>query len=542
MGLSMTVFKKMIYYKSMDMPTDHLSSLADAVLQVFETKTPANHEPKISVNRFVSEIASWYEKLRNVMELQEDAVILKNAIERILKRRLLLGGTGDKVAEPLIRELVWARYFPDNSLPQSFITNVAHIINLYLDLKHQILEYHPKTSDKMLNEWMFEFMSSQISLLLAPNPKKDVMSNYMYHVFKDHVEIPDDTEDTKNVQVYLAVRRAFAKDDVAFLRYYLFQQIFPELTTHNIDAIAKSFPKGFAEIEHQMKYKLREKIYLYIKRQTPVFLILDDVLHKANGNARGLINATEKFATEVLDSCAEKYKNIRSKVNNAIIRSVFFLLLTKVVLAFAIEGTYDKFMYGEIQYVGLAINIVAPPILMIIVSLFVRTPGIDNSKRILAKIMMVLYETSPRLAPKLTIYINPKKTRSLLTTVFALLWLVFFGTSFGLMAWVLTKVHMNIVSQGVFMFFIAIVSFLSWRINLTANAYSVDKGQGLLTPFIDILFLPIIKVGMRLTDGISQINIFIFIFDFIIEAPFKVVFSFFEQLFAYLHAKREDLG
>jgi hypothetical protein len=46
---------------------------------------------------------------------------------------------------------------------------------------------------------------------------------------------------------------------------------------------------------------------------------------------------------------------------------------------------------------------------------------------------------------------------------------------------------------------------------------------------------------MRLTDGISQINIFIFIFDFLIEAPFKSIFVFLEQLFGYVHAKREDL-
>lgn len=523
------------------MDESQLSRVAKAVIGVYEHKEPANHEPKIAVNRFVSELASWYEKLRNVMDLQEDSVILKNAIVRVLKRRLLLGGTGDKVAEPLLRELVWARYFPDNTLPQSFVPKVAHIINMYLELKHQILKHHPKTSEKMLNEWMFQLMSCQISLLISPNHKKDAMSNFMYHIFQNHLEIQDDSEDTKNVQVYLAVRRAFAKDDLAFLRYFLFQQIFPELTPHNIEEVAKAFPKGYAEIQHQLNYKLKEKIYVYIKRQTPVFFILDDVLQKSHEHVVETIQDTEKFATMVIESCAEKYRGIRSKVNNAIIRSVFFLLLTKVLFAFAVEGTYDRFVYGHIVWLGLLVNIVSPPLLMIVVSLFIHTPGVENSKRILAKIMMVLHEEEPTLSPKLTLYINPKKTRSVLSTVFALLWLGFFLLSFGLMAWALTKVHMNIVSQGVFMFFIAIVSFLSWRINLTANAYTVDKGQGLLTPFIDILFLPVIKVGMRLTDGISQINIFIFIFDFIIEAPFKVIFSFFEQLFAYLHAKREDI-
>src|SRR5579883_1053234 len=95
-----------------------LTPLSLALIHAFSQKSVESDEEKITVNRLVSEIASWYEKLRNSMELSDDSVILRNAIERILKRRLLLGGTGDKIAEPLLRELIWARYFPDNSLPE----------------------------------------------------------------------------------------------------------------------------------------------------------------------------------------------------------------------------------------------------------------------------------------------------------------------------------------------------------------------------------------------------------------------------------------
>src|SRR5438105_1489824 len=103
------------------MSSQQLTPLASAVVKVFEQKQLENKDPKISVNRFVSEIASWYEKLRNAMDYQDEEIILKNAIERILKRRLMLGGSGEKTAEPLLRELVWARYFQDNTLPQSLI-------------------------------------------------------------------------------------------------------------------------------------------------------------------------------------------------------------------------------------------------------------------------------------------------------------------------------------------------------------------------------------------------------------------------------------
>src|SRR5690242_9120478 len=134
------------------MTSQQLTPIAHAVVKVFESKPEEDKDPKISVNRFVSEIASWYEKIRNAMDYQDEEIILKNAIERILKRLLLLGGNGEKTAEPLLRELVWARYFPDNSLPKRLITQTSQVIDLYLDLKHKISLHH-KIPEKNLNEW-----------------------------------------------------------------------------------------------------------------------------------------------------------------------------------------------------------------------------------------------------------------------------------------------------------------------------------------------------------------------------------------------------
>lgn len=518
----------------------NLSPLSHAVVNVFETKEPLNYDPKIAVNRFVSELASWYEKLRNAMDLQDGDVILKNAIERILKRRLLLGGNGQKAAEPLLRELVWARYFPDNYLPENYTHKVAHIIDLYLELRHKILAKN-KQWEKILNEWIPQLMSCQIATFLSPNKEKEAMSNFMYHIAKESLVIEDESLDTKNVQVYIAVRRAFAKDDIAFLRFHLFSQIFPAVTTQNLDLITDSFVAGYREIKKQLTYKLKEKIYVYVKKQTPIFFILEDVFRTHKGLIKHLIADEDKFGNVVLDACSKKYDSIKSKVRNAIIRSVFFLLLTKVFIAFAVEGSYDKVTYGHIIWVSLILNIVAPPLFMVIASFFIKTPDINNSRRIFAKIKSVLFDEHPKSSYRLTLFINPKKGNSVMSIIFTSLWIFTFGLSFYLMILALTKLHFNPVSQGVFIFFITIVSFLSYRINLTANSYTVDAGQGLLTPFIDILLFPIIRVGMHLTDGISQINILIFIFDFLIEAPFKVIFSFFEQLFSYLHSKREDL-
>ena len=57
----------------------------------------------------------------------------------------------------------------------------------------------------------------------------------------------------------------------------------------------------------------------------------------------------------------------------------------------------------------------------------------------------------------------------------------------------------------------------------------------------DFFFMPFIQVGRKLTQAVSQINIILFIFDFIIETPFKGIFAFFEQWLLFLRTQREKL-
>ncbi len=77
---------------------------------------------------------------------------------------------------------------------------------------------------------------------------------------------------------------------------------------------------------------------------------------------------------------------------------------------------------------------------------------------------------------------------------------------------------------------------------MTAHEYSVENRQGLLTPVVDFFFMPIARVGQYLSTGFSQINIFLFILDFIIETPYKGLVAFFDQWFFFLHSKREEIG
>lgn len=525
-------------------PPAIFSKVAQSVVDIFAKKENPNHESKITVNHFVSAIANWYEKLRNAMDYRDEEVVLRAAIQRILKRRMGLNRSkdsaivGKNIADPLLKELVWAHYFPNGSLPERYTQKAADIIDIWFRWRKGVKSRYIMR-DSILNEWMYQLLSAHLARFLNPQVNRNTIANFMFYVMKDEIKISDDSEERKNVQIYLAVRRAYAKDDIAFLRFALFQQIFGELSEHTLERAIHGFKHGYREIRSQLQYKLKEKIYQYVKKQAPVFFILEDVLAKEKGNTNQVFATEEDFQKAVYEACEKRYNGITRRVQLAIVKSVVFLLVTKAIFALSIEGTYDKFAYGAVQWPAIALNIGIPPILLIIVSLFISRPREDNSKRILEKIKIVLLEDEPKITPVYTVALKPKKKP--IHSVFTLLWLFAFFLSFGTMVDILTRLHFNVVSQVVFLFFIAVVSFLSYGISNTAHQYDVDSKPGLFTPFIDFLFIPIVRVGRMFTDGISQINVIVFLFDYVIEIPFKAIFGFFDQLFWYLHTKREEL-
>jgi len=174
------------------------------------------------------------------MDYRDEEVVRRAAIERILKRRLIFGGHGAKIAPILIRELLWARYFPENSISEEEVAKTAHVIDLYLNLQHHIAKQ--KLNIK-IDALIYQLLSSHLEIMLNKNKDIDFLSNFIFHILNNHINIIDDSSQTREMQVFLAVRRAFAKDDMAFLRFRLFEQYFGELRVDNVAEISSNFKK-----------------------------------------------------------------------------------------------------------------------------------------------------------------------------------------------------------------------------------------------------------------------------------------------------------
>lgn len=521
-------------------PLRTLNRYSTYLVNQFDKELATSSETTVMVNPVVSEVATWYEKIRNAMDYREDDVILRAAIERILRRRLLLGGNGDSVAEPLVRELVWARYFPDASVPESLIDKVSSTIDLYFSLEQTIKSKH-KVNRQKLNDFILNILSAEIENILSPSKDKEVMINFLFQIFRDKVTIIDDDEETRDAQIFIAVRRTFGKQDLPLLKYHLFKQLFGSVTEETKDTIAENFLKGYKKIEYHLSYPLASQIYTFIKKETIPFFILSDVLKKNRGENQTLVENQEKFKLSIINECTAQYKKIHAKVQTAIVRGVIFILVTKAIFALAVEGTFEKYFYGEIFWNSIFLNTAFPPVLMVLAGLLISTPNKENSEKIYERIENILFHNH-----KLTSKVfrrHSKKGNSVMYSLFMLLWFMGLLLFISVVNYILNYLGFTIISRVIFIFFLAIVSFISYRIHQTAHMYTInDDKQSLPSVLFDFLFMPFIHLGRQLTENISKINIILFFFDMFIETPFKVIFGFFEQWFLFLRTQREKLG
>lgn len=521
-----------------------LSPTVDALIKEFEEpKVPAGDGTHLTVSRTVSILAVLYEKARNAVEFREEHLVRRAAIERILKRRILLNGGSSTIAESLVTELLWARYIDSSIIDQQKIDHIQKIIDRYLLVQHTLYA-GSQTYEGVSWESLLGVASAEIEETLVSAKKRLALNNFFYQAVRPKIKIPERDEQYINLQTYVAVERAFAQSDEALITYHLVKIVHPGWFTHSHEKLGEVLPQFIQYVGHiqkSMKDPVSESVFRYIRKQTPAFLLLRDFFTETDGKAREIIQTEATFEQKLTEIASAKYKEIGSKVRRAVVRSFIYIFLTKMVFALALEAPYDSFVAHRVAYIPLTINALFPPFLMILVAGFIGTPKAENTERLITRIKKIIYHFDS-LKEETDVYaLKPKVRRPFLTAVFSLVYLVTFAITFSLIHFILSILQFNIVSQVIFVFFVALVSFFAYRIKQSAREYEVIDRQGFLDPLVDFILLPVVRAGHFLSREIAKINIFIFLFDFILEAPLKVIFEVVEEWIRFVRSKKEEI-
>ncbi len=509
---------------------------------------PITAKTKISVSQTVSFLAFLYEKMRNAVEFREEHLIRRASIERIIKRRLLLNDNGRDISESLIKELLWARYYENNTLGEEKIGEIQAIIDKYFFFRNELAKGRASKDGDKINTFMIEVLSCEIEENLSPDLRHEAMTNYVYQMLRLYIApFKDADEEERDVQVYIAIQKVFVHNDNPLIRFHLLKLMLPEITHirwQNSDEILTKLYEVFNKIETDLVHPLTVKTRNIIKKQIAPFLILRDIFEQNSNDIEAILTDENKLKAKVDESCRKRYDESRDKLRRTAVRSFVYILLTKVIFALLLEIPYDLYIQKSISYIPLAINIIFPPILMALIILTVSIPGDDNTKRIFQLIKGILAD-NPHVSQTLGSVVIAKKYKQkgfAFTAIFSLIYLFTYLFSFGSIIYILTLLKFNPISQGIFIFFITLVTFFAYRVISITHEYLAIDREGPFTGISDFFFLPIIHVGHWLSGEIlSKFNFLIFFFDFIIEMPFKAIVEVFDEWMRFVKIKKDEI-
>lgn len=527
-----------------------LSHFTDALLTSWQLGEPiiSTSTNKISVSQTVSFVAFLYEKMRNAVEFREEHLIRRAAIERIIKRRMLLNDNGRDIAELLIKELLWARYYENNTIGEEKVAELQTVIDKYFFLRNEIGTGRSSVEQEKINFFIMDILSCEIEENLSPSPRLEAFTNFVYQLIRNGIAPFSGEVLEKDIQVYIAVEKTFAHSDTSRIRYHLLKLMLPEVTKITWKTAEKILPRFYdiyKDIEANINHPLGDKTRNYIKKQIPPYLILQDIFTQNGKSISKILESEDQLKDKVDQSCRKRYDETKSRLRRTGIRSFIYILLTKVIFAFLLELPYDLYIVKSVNYIPIIINVIFPPFLMAIIILSVTVPGDENTRKIFTLIKGIIVRDPDTKEVKAQAFVIGKlaKIKSpLFTAIFSLLYLLTYLITFGGIIYILSKINFNPASQVIFIFFVTLVTFFAYRIIIITHEYLVIDRDGPLTPLFDFFFLPIIRVGQWLSgEVLTKFNVFIFLFDFIIEMPLKAVVEVVDEWVHFVRLKKEDI-
>jgi len=562
------------------LPSIEINEDAKKIFQVIYSEKNRKEDwdddiPRIKVSTLVSRLAFFYEKIRNAVDYEEEHLLRKNAIARIIKRQIVIEGViketdSLKISEHLLTELIRGRYLSNNLIPETKIQEIAIKLEKYIFLKNQVaLKINNELSLKtdinrakdLINEknkltnWIIALLACEIEENLAPNRVKQAIVGNMFSVLSKIIKLPSDLpyEHDLEIQIYLSVSRNYLKFDEDMLCFVLFKYYNSEwldlslnsqdaaVNTEKIRQVALKIHEFKKTIDGQIKHPLAKQIDKIARLYSLYFSILAETIEvdpakvysELEGEAKGFISLIRKV-------CEKKYQRAKSRLWRSATRSMIYIFFTKSIFVVLIEVPAIKFFNEPLNLVSLAINVCFPAVLLFFIVFMSRIPGNNNTDKIVGGIKEIAFLGYEKKQP--LILRQPRKRSWLKDGIFRVIYAASFCISIWTIVWVLTHIGFNWVSIIIFLFFLAFVSFFSIMTTRgVKELVVVERKENILGFLLDLFYMPIIMAGRWMSGEFSKLNIFVFVFDFIIEAPFKVIVQMAEDWTRYVKERRENI-
>ncbi|MBI4175142.1 hypothetical protein HY523_00830 [Candidatus Berkelbacteria bacterium] len=509
-----------------------------------ESKPPqgTNGEATIQIHGPLQRLTALYERFRTFLDYQEERFIRRLAIRRILFRRLLIQGDRKTIGEDLIRELIRAAYLENDKYPVSIGVEIDDRLAKYTAGLPVIEQHYPPHEAIRMERRLLGIAAAEIEDLVNPPTVDRALLQRL------ETDIASYLGGEVTEEVRMIALRDLIKADSELMAW----RLLADAEDGRLHDLWQAFIKDPAEsashilrellrIDEESRGRELEAKCRRFQRLVPPYTIIADLAYHKRDQVQRLLDHPEQLDVVLDNLTEERIGRSESKLQRSMIRATVYIFVTKVIFGFAIEVPYELATLGRIDYLPLSINLLMPPVLMIVAGLGIRAPSRENNELLVRRAKLMLLDQP---LPTLSDLEGSHRYRSGVANLFfSIFYLATYLITFGGLIWLLTTLGFNPISIVVFLFFLSVVGFFAFRIRASVRELAVIRErEGILLLVFDFFALPFLRVGRWLAASVRQLNIFLFVLDFVIEAPLKIVFVALEDWFAFLREKREELG
>ncbi len=517
-----------------------------------EKKNVDENEPTIHVDEIAKRVASFYDRIRGIIDWKGEHLLRRSAIERTLRRRTLpkvniLKEEKKSVdAESLILELIRAGHLPNDTIKESKIGEVQKILNKYV----YILNNLPSgESDHKVDtyQWLTSIASCEVEEMLIPSKEEKFIIEFMFEQMKEQVQIEEGyfdeiDEKTKHTLLYIATQRALYGLDEPIITYHLFKYNYPDwnnLPEKELESITGNIYKIREKLDYYFNHKLETKFYHLCKRQSTPYLLLGDIIKENPKAAFEIVSDAPQLESHIKKSYKERVETMRKRLSRSAAYATISIFVTNVAALYALEIPLASFMNYDYPIQAVFVTIVIPTILMAAFVLTITPPPKENLHKVIMESMKVVYEKHKRDLLKVK---KPRKRGVVSNFIINLIWILSLFISVAVIIYGLSLASFPPLSYIIFIIFLSLIAFAGTKIrDRSKELHMLNKKESFLNVLLDMFALPVIRLGRWFTNKWKKYNIISVFFSALIDLPFMSFIRFLEQWRSFLKEKREDI-
>ena len=509
----------------------------------------------IHVDEIASKLAGLYEKIRKVVDWKDDNALRRGAIERILKRLLFPKLTGmtineiapDDLAETVTMELIRGGHLPNDRVPRERAENAGLYVKKYLSFLHDpTLNTMDVKSRVNFTTFVIEIAACEIEEILTHPMKEYGLIKVMTEMLDKRLKIVPETainQEEKTKQLFVAVCRTLYDLDDNFIIYRMLRNKYHYWRHPNEEqtkVLGQNLYRDWNELKQEINLPISQKFTSLAERMDTAFVLIDDVLEQRRGEPKKIREAFEYKTdfTGMIDQAYEKrHKTLKTRLFRLGAFSTLSVFLSNWVTFYIVEVPLAKLFYEGFSLAAAVVDFAIPTAVMFLLVSIIRPPGQNNKAKVIKTTLSFVYPDEGGEGFRIRMTERPSIFRWILGIMYTLtIILVFLAV-----AWVFYVAHLPMTSVIFDTFTIAMTVFAAHTIKNKSRELNVDEQISVFDFLLDIITLPIAKVGSFFAAKWKEYNIISILFNFVIEMPFSIILNFIQEWSEFLKERRAEL-